>query len=167
MSSLLITFAVTGVLVCLSIALGYFIAARRRKNAARQESLGGISEYRWLELHSEYLRNPSYNDKPWPSLRDFYAYDRVEGAEAVATVDYYRRALLCPIWPVLLVSDAITRYRRAREASAPYLLDQKRKQLLKAQEYSERLAEAQREAQAVIDKARVPGSCTEQESVVD
>lgn len=154
MSDLLITFTVIGVLVYLSIALGYFLAAKDRKNAARRESLGGMSEDRWLFLHSEYLRSPQYNDKPRPGLRDYYSYDRIEGAEAVATVDYYRRALLCPVWPVLLVSDAITRYRQAREASAPYLLDQQRKQLLKAQEYSEQLAEAQREAQAVIDEAK-------------
>lgn len=167
MSSLLITFTVVGVIVYLGIALGYFTAAKGRKNAARRESLGGMSEDRWLELHAQHLSSPRYRKEPTPSLRDFYAYDRIEGAEAVATVDYYRRALLCPVWPVLLVSDAITRYRQASEASAPYLLDQKRKQLLKAQEYSEQLAEAQREAQIAIDKARVSGSCTEQESVVD
>ena len=59
-----------------------------------------------------------------------------------------------PVWPVLLVSDSLIRYRQAREASAPYLLDQQRKQLQKAEEYSNQLAEAQREAQTAVDKAR-------------
>ena len=143
---------ILGALMYLGVVLGYYVAARGRLNAARKGSLGGVSEDVWLDKHAMHLRSPSYYEKPKPSLRDYYAYDRVEGAEAVATMDYYRRTLLCPIWPVLLIFDALSRYRRAREASAPYLLDQQREQLRKAQEYSDRLSQAQHEAQAAIDE---------------
>ena len=150
-------------LLYLGVALGYYFAAKGRLNTARDRAysvrrgLGGMSEHEWLEKHSRHLRTPNYYKAPSPSLRDYYGgdgRDQVEGAEAVATVDYYRRTLLSPIWPALLVSDVLARYRRASEASAPYLLDQQRKQLRKVQEYSERLAQAQREAQDAIDGAR-------------
>lgn len=156
-----IVLTVICVLVYLGVALGYSFTARGRlstakgrANAARRGLLGEMSESEWLEKHARHLRNPSYYYAPTPPLRDYYTREQVEGAEAVATVDYYRRTLLSPVWPALLVSDALTRYRQADEASAPYLLEQQRDQLRKAQEYSARLADAQREAQAAIDKAR-------------
>ena len=161
MSTTTVIAVICAALVYLGVALGYSFAARGRMNtargranAARRGLLGGMNESDWLEKHAKHVRYPSLYAAPTPSLRDYYAPEQVEGAEAVATVDYYRRTLLCPIWPTLLVSDVLTRYRRASEASAPYLLDQQRKQLAKAQEYSERLADAQREAQAAIDEAR-------------
>ena len=152
--NLSIVLVVISVLMYLCVAFGYSVVAKGRLNAARQGSLNGKSEEAWLEKHAQHLRSPMFRDKPTPSLRNYYAYDRIEGAEAVATVDYYRRTLLSPVWPALLVSDVLSRYRQASEASAPYLLDQQRKQLRKAQEYSERLAQAQREAQDAIGGMR-------------
>ena len=153
--------AVICAVVYLGIAIEYsftardrMTTARYRANAARRGLLGGMSEPEWLEKHARHLQNPHCYDAPTPSLRDYYAREQVEGAEAVATMDYYRRTLLSPVWPALLVSDVLTRYRQASEVSVPYLLEQQRDQLRKAQEYSNRLAQAQREAQDAIDEVQ-------------
>lgn len=77
-----------------------------------------------------------------------------EGEIAAAKVRAYHRTAMAPIWPVLLMHDAIKGYRQAREAQQPYLLEQSARKLEKAKQYSDNLVKAQREAEEAIENAR-------------
>lgn len=153
---------VCSVLAILYVATGFLYGVRawQRVGDARREGTPNAEERsRLRNAWNLHYSAPHAYPRPDETLDE---YDRrktlgsVEYAGRVSDARYraYRRSMMAPLWPLLLVSDVYSGYTEAREGRAPWVLREQQEALEKAVKHNEALENAKKGAQDALDNAK-------------
>lgn len=153
---------VASVLAVLYATTGFFYGLKAwwRVDDARRETAINKKERDRLETDwNLYKTWPETHSRPDETLRQYDSRKALAVTERGARVSdaryrAYRRSMMAPLWPLLLVSDVYSGYTKAREERAPWVLKQQQEALDNAVKFNDALEKAKKGAEDALDNAK-------------